>query len=171
MAEEKCRKIYWYYMMAIPGWFLLFWFLFGSLFNKTPYLFSHVLCMAILAVNIWKQWEPYQPGEYTLEEKVYEYVERNTYYLIMAITIFLLISANRDNGPFKVVDFNLVVYSQACAIALCVIVLALFWMSTKKGKLSHLVHLRHVKTVIFTYALSLFFISPIEILLKLKGAF
>lgn len=177
MDENKCqgfRHLKWYYISAIPAWFLIFGGLFGfdSFFNiYIPYLLCHVLCLSILSLNIWQHWGAYEPGDYLTEETVYEYVERNTYYLIMAITIFLLISVNRDSELFGPINFNLVIYSQACAIGFCVLVLALVWMSTKGGKECRLVHLRHIKTVLFTYALSLFFITPVEIVLKLRGAF
>lgn len=112
----------------------------------------------------------YTVKDYNTEEKIYEYVERNTYYLIMAITIFLLVSTSKDITSFmeNKVDFNLVVYSQALAIVFCIGVLALFWMPTDEDSAHCLVHLRHIKTVFFTYALSLFLISPVEILTKLR---
>jgi len=171
--KKNTKKLKWYYIAAIPFWFLVFWVLFGHPFQKIPYIFSHFFCVIVLIINIWKQWEPYEIEDYKTEEKVYEYVERNTYYLIMSITIFLLISINRDSRIFSenMIDFNLVIYSQACAISFCVIVIALFWMPTGDEKAHHLVNLRHIKTVIFTYALSLFFISPIEVFIKLRDTF
>ncbi|MFH1442275.1 MAG: hypothetical protein ABIH18_09605 [Candidatus Omnitrophota bacterium] len=165
-----------YYISGIVLWFLVCKFLFGSVnLTKFPFLGAHLFCIIFLAINLLLQVieKKYIPNKYNLEEKIYEYVERNTYYLVMAITIFLLISTGGKTGLFAETDINfkLIVYSQASAMVFCIFIIALYWMPTKEGKEHCLVHLRHIKTVIFTYALSLFFLSPVEVFIKLRATF
>ena len=164
----------WWYAVGFMLWLFLFkWVFFGSLFGKVPYFWSHGLCLFILVINFLLHCNKYEAKEYDTEERIYEYVERNAYYLVMAVTIFLLISAQGENKIFSShnIDFPLIVYSQAVSIIFCVIIIALYWMPTAKGKTHWLVHLRHAKTVLLTYALSLFFIGPIEIIFKLRHSF
>jgi len=172
--NRKVQNRLWaYYLIGIFGWAILFIMLFGSISFKDSFLFSHIFCLAVLSINFILQLrEAYIPEQYSTEERVYEYVERNTYYLIMAITIFLLISSSSGSifQEYKL-NYNLIVYSQASAIAICIAIIALYWMPTKSGKEHWLVRLRHIKTVFLTYALSLFFIGPVEVILKLRGSF
>jgi hypothetical protein len=176
-SATKEQKLLWiYYVLGIFVWFIVCKALFGSInFIKQPFLGAHLFCLMVLGVNFLLQLaeKTYSPNNYELEEKIYEYVERNTYYLIMAITIFLLISSSGEAGIFKTanINFRLIVYSQACAIVFCISIIALYWMPTREGKEYCLVHLRHIKTVLFTYALSLFFIGPMEIFIKLRTTF
>lgn len=174
VKNRQIQKRLWvYYISGIIGWVIIFIVLFGSFSLRAPYVFSHIFCIVVLSINFVLQIiEAYVPGAYDTEEKVYEYVERNTYYLIMAITIFLLISTNSSGIFYQYgLNFKLIVYSQASAIAICIAIIALYWMPTKSGKEHWLVHLRHIKTVLLTYALSLFFIGPVEVILKIRTSF
>ena len=119
---------------------------------------------AVLGLNLFFQSREYEPSTYDVEERVYEYVERNTYYLIMAITIFLLVSASQSGIKLGNANFATIIYSQAVAVSLCVFVLALLWMPTRD--VTGIVHLRHCKTVLFTFALGSFLIGPLEVLLS-----
>lgn len=163
-------RLWLYYVVGAIGWFVIFFWLFGDPIAKTPYYFAHALCLVVLVVNCFFHWKPYQPAKYKVEESVYKYVERNTYYLIMAITVFLLISTSQNERLFpESVDFKLIVYSQAAAVGFCIVVLALIWMPTapeSKG----IVHLRHIKTLFYTYGISLFFIGPAEVFLNMRQA-
>jgi hypothetical protein len=174
--KKEQRLLCIYYGLGIIIWFGICKGIFGSInFIKIPFLGGHLFCLIVLLINFFLQVseKAYIAKKYELEEKVYEYVERNTYYLIMAITIFLLISTSGEAGIFRTTDINfrLIVYSQAIAIGFCILIIALYWMPTKAGKEHWLVHLRHIKTVLFTYALSLFFLGPVEIFTKLRKTF
>jgi len=163
-----------YYLAGMIVWFLLFKLVFGHVIFGQPYWFAHGFCLLVLLVNaILQATQPYTRNSYRTEERIYEYVERNTYYLILAITVFLLISSTDKTSLFESssVNFKLIIYSQASAIGLCIFVIALYWMPTKKGKEHWLAHLRHFKTVIFTYALSLFFLGPVEVFLNVRKMF
>lgn len=163
-----------YYLVGMLGWFGLFKLVFGQVIFSQPYCFAHGFCLFVLLANaIIQITQSYTRNSYRTEERIYEYVERNTYYLILAITVFLLISATDKASLLgsSTINFQLIVYSQASAIGLCIFVIALYWMPTKKGKEHWLAHLRHFKTIIFTYALSLFFLGPVEVFLNVRKAF
>lgn len=175
MRKNASIKGFWiYYVAGAIFWLFIFKFVFsGPLLSKTSFIFAHSLCFFVLAINIWLNSTAYVPREYKIEEKIYEYVERNAHYLIMAVTIFLLISANGNAGIFasKAINMELIVYSQACSVVWCILIIALYWMPTRPGKEYWLVHLRHLKTIALTYALSFFFIGPIEVVLSLRDKF
>ncbi len=109
-SATKEQKLLWiYYVLGILVWFIVCKALFGSInFIKQPFLEAHLFCLIVLGVNFLLQLaeKTYLPNSYELEEKVYEYVERNTYYLIMAITIFLLISSSGEAGIFKTANIK-----------------------------------------------------------------
>lgn len=176
-SSRKKQNLFWIcYLLGIPLWLYLNKLLFGSVnLVKPPFCIAHIFCLFTLGINLLLQLieRTYAPISYDLEEKIYEYVERNTYYLIMAITIFLLISSSGETGIFKAtnINFRLIVYSQAIAIGFCIFIIALYWMPTKKGQEGWLAHLRHIKTIFLTYALSLFFLGPVELFIKLRTTF
>ena len=175
-TKKEQNYLYIYYGIGMLIWLGVCKALFGSInLIKLPFVGAHLFCFIVLLINLILQLaeKTYVPHDYDREEKVYEYVERNTYYLILAITIFLLISTGGNSGLFKTtnINFKLIVYSQASAIMFCIFIIALYWMPTKEGKEHWLVGLRHIKTVLFTYALSLFFLGPVELFLQLRTSF
>ena len=148
------------------GWFLICLTIFRSSFYSTlpwPFLLAHIFCIGVLGANIVFQLRdrPYTPVKYKTEEIIYEYAERNTYYLTVAIPIFLLVFIKHP----RIYDLtnSVLICSQMGALFFCVLGLALCWMPTEKGKEHMLVHLRHIKTVFFTYALALFLLGVMEV--------
>jgi hypothetical protein len=149
------------YCIGIFGWFIALAVLFAEKAFERPVICASIFCVCILLANMMQQlwWEPEMSHDYSTTVHIYEFVERNTYYLLIAITFFISIL----NKPEFAHD-HIIVYSQACSMLFSVLVIALVWMPTDPGKEYRLVHLKHLKTVFYTYALSFFLIGPLEII-------
>ena len=165
---------YWkFYAMGVLGWLCTAFLLFGwRCLTLGPVIAAHGFCILMLGANLYFQWKaPTPPKTYRLTVLVYEYVERNSYYLIMAISIFLIVSMSGYRNNAHNIRWTLVIYSQAAAVTLCTVILTLIWMPAQDDRRHWLVKLKHFKTIVYIYALSLFLIGPIELIIKLWGSF
>lgn len=153
-------KIITVYSVGLALWFLI-WFLVGgfNLSYQNGLLWIPFLsCIMILALNLllWTNLEVVHDCEkYDKELEKLQYVERNAAHMVNAITGLLLIAAAisvmKQNAfiPKGVIIFESIAF--VCAV---VGVLPKYWIPSQKP--FWLIILRHMKTVPFTYAISLF---------------
>lgn len=158
------KNLWIYYAIGIAIWTIGVWYSPGDFTSPRTYV-PTIFVLGVLLLNLYFCIGEYKPREYEIEEHIYEYVERNTYYLVMAITIFLLVSTNQSLDLLAGESANTIIGSQAGAVLLCILVLALIWMPTDDPK--GIVHLRHIKTILYTFAIGTFLIGPIVVLTNL----
>jgi hypothetical protein len=119
----------------------------GKFYRFLPIL----LCLIILGINWWIWREPCSYEKYAQEVKIIEFVERNAGWLILAITVVMIVLQPliRKKGiQGQVINYQL------WALIFAILTLALIWVPSNRP--DWLVRLRHIKTIFFSYAISLF---------------
>ena len=154
------RNIFLIYSLGCGVWFIVWYFLdgYGLMSNTFLLWFPFIACLIILIANmlLWKSIERNEDCEnYDKELQKIQYVERNAAHMVTAITGVLIIaaaiSAMKGNTP---IPKDVIMFESTAFICSVVGVLPKYWIPSKK---SHwMVVLRHLKTVPFTYAISLF---------------
>ena len=148
------------YLLGIIGWCLTWFFVDGFQYSSKIYLlwFPFIACIVILVVNLllWKDIDKVDdPDNYDKELQKIQYVERNAAHMVTSITGVLLIataiSAIKSNSP---IPSEAILFESLAFICAVVGVLPKYWIPSRKPY--WLVILRHLKTVPFTYAISLF---------------
>ena len=153
-------KILTIYISGIILWGIL-WIPAGgySLMTASPLLwFPYVAAIVILLINMFLWSDPDRDAEcdnYEKELAKIQYLERNAAHMVTAITGALIIaaaiSAIKENAP---VPGDVILFESAAFICAVVGVLPKYWIPSKKGE--WMMILRHLKTVPFTWAISLF---------------
>ena len=154
--ERMITKVKWIYIVGILGlgigWAVV-WFtdLKSGYFYSGWFFAPLIICFLILFINLLIWWKPRSYKEYVQEVKIIEFVERNAGCLILAITV-AIIAIQVFMGEKGILAS--VINYQLWALIFAILTLALIWIPSDRP--DWLVRLRHIKTIFFSYAISLF---------------
>jgi len=152
-------------ILWIAGWYLLG--LSDKFSSDSLFLIPFFLCILIMCLNlvIW-MFSPKYKDDYKTEVRVAEFVDRDASYIVLAISVVILLVKSISQGdqqtiPILLKDFYIFHF---LALAFLIIgVLPLYWIPS--DKISWLIILRHIKTVPYSYAVSLFLAGLISLFL------
>lgn len=165
-APPKLRRYVLLIYLLGCGFWLIVWHLVGGyeFMSYTLMLWLPFLsCFIIMGSNMLLWCGPISYEKYDVELDAIKFVETNAAHMVTAIAGTLVIAAaisaikNQTPLPKEFIVFQSVAF--ICAV---VGVLPLYWVPSRR--VNCLVMLRHLKTVPFTYAISLFLAGLLRLL-------
>lgn len=150
--------VYLIYILGCLFWIPL-WFLIISINEMQPLLWiPFIACFVILTFNtlLWyKNDDGEELSNYKKQLSKMQLIEKNAAHMVTAITGFLLIAAAISEMKIDaIIPKDAIMFASAALIFAVVGVLPKYWVPKNRGY--WLVILRHLKTVPYTYAISLF---------------
>lgn len=146
----------------IAGWYLFGWS--DKFSSDSLFLIPFFLCILIMCLNllIWMLYPKYKHG-YETELRVAEFVDRDASYIVLAISVVILVVKSISQGDQQTIPIlrDFYIFQFMALASLIIGVLPLYWIPP--DKISWLIILRHIKTVPYSYAVSLFLAGLISI--------
>ena len=166
-GEGKKDKIigsfYWVYKSGAVLWLIMFPLFYIYRYHQSGYqtyhlwyLIPYILGIGVLGWNAWR-WKNEKEnlcGDYDTEVGIIEFAERNTSYLLIAISFISYLTSGQAGVKeyFFLISLFLAVGG----------VLPLYWIP--KNKVENLMLLRHLKTIPYTYSICFFLSGIISVL-------
>ena len=169
--KDEDEEIAKYKMVVIYGIGIILWiagwYLFGlsdKFSSDSLFLIPFFLCILIMCLNllIWMFSSKYK-GNYKTELRVAGFVDRDASYIILAISVVILVVQSISQGDQQTIPIlrDFYIFQFLALASLIIGVLPLYWIPS--DKISWLIILRHIKTVPYSYAVSLFLAGLISI--------
>jgi len=154
------RYLWVFHAVGLMLWTMATSLLLGRI-DSFRFLVTTTIVSMIFTGNIYHSKSQYNPQPFLIEEKIYVYVERNAGYLMASVTIFFVMVSSKWEMITQNANVEIVV-SMSISMICSSLVLALVWMPTDNPR--NLVYMRHVKSVLYTWALGAFMFGPVALI-------